>query len=73
MVYYLYRVSQRMMKYVSSTEEMSIIKLLLENCIKLLKYDRNSRVCYCSIINNNNNNIGINLLIDCDVIVLYIG
>ena len=73
MVYYLYRVSQRMMKYVSSTEEMSIIKLLLENCIKLLKYDRNSRVSYCSIINNNNNNIGINLLIDCDVIVLYIG
>ena len=62
-----------MMKYVSSTEEMSIIKLLLENCIKLLKYDRNSRVSYCSIINNNNNNIGINLLIDCDVIVLYIG
>ena len=39
------RVSQRMLRHTPHTpEELAIIKLLLENCIKLLKEDINSQV-----------------------------
>ena len=41
----LCRVSQRMLKYENlSSEDLAIVKLLLENCIKLLKDDSNSQV-----------------------------
>ena len=48
------RVSQRMLRHTPHTpEELAIIKLLLENCIKLLKEDINSQVykkCMYAII-----------------------